>query len=380
MAEDTGQERTERATPKRLREARERGQVARSRELNTALVMLAGAGVLMAAGGDMAAGALALMREGLSLHGADLQTPQAMVARLADALGAGFLAVTPLLAAVTLAAALAPLAVGGWVFSSKAVAFRAEKLDPVKGLKRIFSAQGLMELVKALVKFALVGSVAVGALWWEADAVLGLAAQALGPAMAHAGLIFTQVFLLLSASLLLIAAVDVPFQLWNHARQLRMTRQELKDELKETEGRPEVRSRIRQIQRRMAEQRMMAEVPKADVVVTNPTHYAVALRYDEARHRAPVVVAKGADLVAQRIRLVAQGAGVPVVELAPLARALYASTDLGREIPAALYVAVAHVLAYVYQLRSARAAGAPEPPPPAEVPVPEDLARAAPGR
>ncbi|HHQ42257.1 MAG TPA: flagellar biosynthesis protein FlhB, partial [Chromatiales bacterium] len=305
--------------------------------------------------------------------------PEALLARLADALAAGYLTAAPLLVVAVVAAVAATLAVGGWVFSGQAVAFRPEKLDPVKGLKRIFSVQGLVELVKAVAKFALVLAVAVATLAWEAPEILGLADEPLPAALAHAGRLFATTFLLLAAALVLIAAADVPFQIWNHARQLRMTRQEVKDELKDTEGRPEVRSRIRQIQRQLAQQRMMAEVPKADVVVTNPTHYAVALRYEEGRRAAPVVVAKGADLVALRIRALAREAGVPVLELPPLARALYRSTDLGREIPAALYVAVAQVLAYVYQVRAARAAGAPEPPPPAEVPVPEDLAGPAPG-
>ncbi len=380
MAEETGQERTERATPKRLREARERGQVARSRELGSAALLITGAATLLAAGGHMGERTAALMREALSLRGAELGRPQAMLERLADALAAGYLTAAPLLVVAVVAAVAATLAVGGWVFSAQAVAFRPEKLDPVKGLKRIFSAQGLVELLKAVAKFGLVLAVAIATLAWEAPEILGLAGEPLPAALAHAGRLFAMTFLLLAAALALVAAADVPFQIWNHARQLRMTRQELKDELKETEGRPEVRSRIRQIQRQMAQQRMMAEVPKADVVVTNPTHYAVALRYEEGRRAAPVVVAKGADLVALRIRALAREAGVPVLELPPLARALYRSTELGREIPAALYVAVAQVLAYVYQLRAARAAGAPEPPPPAEVPVPEDLAGPGGGR
>ena len=379
MAEETGQERTERATPKRLREARERGQVARSRELGSAALLTTGAATLLLAGGHMGERTAALMRDALSLRGAELGSPEALLARLADALAAGYLTAAPLLVVAVVAAVAATLAVGGWVFSGQAVAFRPEKLDPVKGLKRIFSVQGLVELFKAVAKFALVLAVAVATLAWEAPEILGLADEPLPAALAHAGRLFATTFLLLAAALVLIAAADVPFQIWNHARQLRMTRQEVKDELKDTEGRPEVRSRIRQIQRQLAQQRMMAEVPKADVVVTNPTHYAVALRYEEGRRAAPVVVAKGADLVALRIRALAREAGVPVLELPPLARALYRSTDLGREIPAALYVAVAQVLAYVYQVRAARAAGAPEPPPPAEVPVPEDLAGPAPG-
>ena len=379
MAEETGQERTERATPKRLREARERGQVARSRELGSAALLTTGAATLLLAGGHMGERTAALMRDALSLRGAELGRPEALLARLADALAAGYLTAAPLLVVAVVAAVAATLAVGGWVFSGQAVAFRPEKLDPVKGLKRIFSVQGLVELFKAVAKFALVLAVAVATLAWEAPEILGLADEPLPAALAHAGRLFAMTFLLLAAALVLIAAADVPFQIWNHARQLRMTRQEVKDELKDTEGRPEVRSRIRQIQRQLAQQRMMAEVPKADVVVTNPTHYAVALRYEEGRRAAPVVVAKGADLVALRIRALAREAGVPVLELPPLARALYRSTDLGREIPAALYVAVAQVLAYVYQVRAARAAGAPEPPPPAEVPVPEDLAGPAPG-
>jgi len=368
--QDRAQERTEEATPKRRREARAKGQVARSRELTTFLVMLAGATTLLLAGGLMARQLAGVFRSALQPGRAGLFDAQAMLAVFAAGVEAGLWALAPLFLVVAAAAFLAPLALGGWVFSPQALGFKWDKLDPIKGLKRIFSSRGLMELVKALAKFALVSAVAVWLGWGMLDRLLGLGAAALGPALEAAARLVGWSLLWLSLALVVIAAVDVPFQLWNHARQLRMTRQELRDEFKETEGRPEVKNRIRELQRALAQRRMMAEVPKADVVVTNPGHYAVALRYHRDQAGAPRVVAKGVDRVALRIREVAEAHGVPRVAAPPLARALYYSTELEREIPAGLYVAVAQVLAYVYSLREGG-----EVPPPRDLPIPEDLRR-----
>ncbi|RMG29718.1 MAG: flagellar biosynthesis protein FlhB [Gammaproteobacteria bacterium] len=371
MAEERdGQERTEQPTEKRRRDARRKGQVPRSRELNTVLMLLVASGALLVLGDDMVTQLGQVLQEAFRVDRHDLHRAATVVPALGAALRTGFLGILPFLVLMGVVAVGASLALGGWVFSAEALAFRPEKLDPVRGLKRIFSARGAMELAKALVKFVLVGAVGVLLLrGWFAE-MLGLGSEDVARALAHAGHLLAWGFVLLSASLVLVALFDVPFQLWEHTRQLKMTRQELRDELKDTEGKPEVRSRIRQLQQEAARRRMMEAVPEADVVITNPTHFAVALKYEEQRMKAPRVVAKGRGLVAQRIREIARAHDVPLFSAPPLARALYHTTELDAEIPAGLYLAVAQVLAYVYRLRAtpAHARGGLERP---EIEVPE---------
>lgn len=372
MAEESGQERTEQATSKRLREAREKGQIPRSRELNNMVMMLAASGGLVLLGQGMLNGLLEILRKGLRMEREAALAPDAMTRFLGQLLGDGLFLLAPFFLLMIVAALLGPVVLGGWSFSTEALSLKWERLDPVKGMGRVFSWRGLVELAKALAKFAVVAAVAVALLWSMAGELLGLGFEAYEQAFAHGLSLFLKAFLVLSVALVLIAAADVPFQLWDHARQLRMTRQEIRDEFKETEGRPEVKSRIRRLQREMAQRRMMQEVPKADVVITNPTHYAVALRYDQNRMRAPRVVAKGADLIAAQIRGVAAQHRVPVFSAPPLARAIYFSTELNREIPAGLYLAVAQVLAYVYQVKMHVAGGA-RPEPPTDLPVPDEF-------
>jgi flagellar biosynthetic protein FlhB len=288
------------------------------------------------------------------------------------ALGQAGLAVSPFLLVMLITAFAAPIALGGWSFSTEALAFKPDKLDPLQGMKRIFAVRGLVELVKSLAKFLLIGSVGAGLLWHYLPELMGLGRESVESGLAHTGSILSKAFIVLSASLLLIAAVDVPFQLWDHAKNLKMTRQEIRDEHKNTEGKPEVKSRIRQMQRDIAQRRMMQEIPKADVVITNPTHYAVALRYDAAKMSAPVVVAKGVELVASQIRTVAVANKVPLYEAPPLARALYYSTEINHEVPAGLYLAVAQILAYVFQLK-ASVRGGPIPNRPANVTVSDEF-------
>ncbi len=368
MSQQSAQERTERATPKRLKDARSKGQVARSREFNTSGVMLASAAALLMLGERLVARLAELARDALIHERADIfETGYAVVAFAAAGRGA-LEAVAPFLAVTLVAALVAPLAIGGWAFSLKAIAPKLEKLSPLKGLKRVFGARGLMELAKSLAKFAFVGAVAVVLLEGLADDFLALSHQPVMAALRNAVSLIAWSLLILSAPLIVIAAIDVPFQLFQHAKQLRMTRQELRDEHKETDGNPEVKSRIRAVQQEMSRQRMMQDVPKADVVITNPTHYAVALSYDDSTMRAPKVVAKGADLVAGQIRQVARLNGVPLFSAPPLARALFANTRLGDEVPADLYTSVAQVLAYVYQLRDGAAGAVPPSPPDVDVP------------
>jgi flagellar biosynthetic protein FlhB len=349
-------QRTEAPTPKRLQDARERGEVPRSRELTGAAVMLAGAAALLVIGGDMAGRLGDIMRGALSARVLDRDAPQP-AALLGQALFDTGVALAPFLGAVTLAAIAAPAMLGGWVVSGKALVPNAGRLNPFAGLGRMFGTTGLAELLKSLAKFLLVGGAAAAVIAWMFGDMMRLGAMALEPAVRASARLLATAGLVICLPLLVIAAADAPFQAWSHRRRLRMTRQELREELKETDARPEVRSRLRAAQREIARRRMMQEVPAASVVITNPTHYAVALRYEAARMRAPRVVAKGKDLVALEIRRVARDNGVPVFESPALARAIFASTPLYRDVPAALYVAVAQVLAYVYQVGAAGAQG-----------------------
>jgi len=374
MAENpSSEERTEQPTPKRLKDAREKGQVPRSRELNTLAVLMASAAGLLLLGKGMTEQFAHIMQRGFSLEREVVMDPAALTQYLAAGIGDGLLMVAPLFGLLLVAAILGPLGLGGWSFSTKAIAFKFEKLNPIKGLGRIFSVKGLMELAKTLAKFLLVAAASAAILWSQVGELLSLGAEPVERALAHAGTICLWAFLLISSVLILVALVDVPFQLWQHTKQLKMTFKEVKDEHKETEGSPEVKGRIRSIQREMSQRRMMKAVPDADVVITNPTHYAVALRYERDGAGAPRVVAKGADLIALQIRTIAEANGVPVVSAPPLARALYALTELDQEIPAELYVAVAHILAYVYQLDAASGRSDAPPPPPEDLPVPEEF-------
>jgi flagellar biosynthetic protein FlhB len=361
---DQDTERTEHPTARRLEEARKKGQVPRSTELNTAAVVLIAGGGLHFLGRALGSGLYELMRTGLSLTRDQALDDSRAISMFAGSALHAMLACAPILGLTLVAALLAPLAIGGWNLSFGVLAPDFTRLSPATGFARMFSMRGGVELAKAFVKFALVALVAVIFLWLKTGELLGLGAEPTGAAIGHAITLSGHALLALAGALALIAAIDVPWQIFSHMKQLRMTRQEIRDEMKESEGNPEIKGRIRQVQQAMAKRRMMQEVPKADVVVTNPTHFAVALRYDEKRMRAPIVVAKGAEAVAARIRAVATENNVPIFEAPPLARALFRSVDLNREVPANLYVAVAQVLTYVYQLRAAHRAGAVPPTPP----------------
>ncbi len=363
MAESAA-ERTEQATPKRLEEARKKGQVPRSVELSMAAVCIAAAAAIYTLGGGAAAKFAELMRGSLSLRPEQVMSDGVIWPALMDAGCARCIIILPILGATFIAALAAPLAIGGWNFSGEALMPKFSKLNPATGLGRMFSARGSVELGKGIAKVFVVSMIGWVLLKGMTPQMMGLSSEPLHGAIAHSAALAGYALLVLCFGLVAIAAFDVPFQLWQHSRDLKMTREETKEEYKESEGSPETRGRIREAQRALARGRMMQEVPKADVVITNPTHYAVALRYDEARNRAPIVVAKGSDLIAARIREIAAENGVPLVAAPPLARALYRSVELGHEVPAALYVTVAQVLTYVYQLKAAMARGAAPPPPP----------------
>lgn len=374
MAQNSdGQERTEQPTPKREREAREKGQIPRSRELNTVMALLAAAVALMTLGGEMVASLTSMMRQSFTIARDDLFTDGVLLNHLMGNLIEQFWMLLPFMLIMALVAVLSSISLGGWSLSAKAMAFKPEKLNPIKGMSRVFGWRGVLEMFKGLAKFSLVAVVALILLNTMGDRFLGLGREPLLQGLAHTGELLTMALLLLSSVLLLVAAIDVPFQLWDHSRQLKMTMQEVKEEHKQTEGSPEVKGRQRQMQMEMAQRRMMEEVPKADVIVTNPTHYAVALRYDAQKMGAPVVVAKGTELVAARIRALATEHDVPVLAAPPLARALYFSTELGEAVPEGLYRAVAQVLAYVYQLKQGPIYNREGLAPMTELPIPDDL-------
>ncbi|MDH1234764.1 MULTISPECIES: flagellar biosynthesis protein FlhB [Stutzerimonas] len=376
MAEsESGADKSEEPTEKRLRESREKGQLARSRELSTVAVTLGGIGGLLASGGGLAQALMAMMQGTFELSRETLLDEGSMASLL---MGSGLMAleaIMPLLIALLIASIVGPVALGGWLFSAKAMAPKVSRMNPAAGLKRMFSTQALVELLKALGKFLVVLSVALLVLSAYQDDLLSIAKQPLDLAIMHSVEIVGWCALWMACGLIIIAAVDVPFQLWDNKQKLMMTKQEVKDEYKDSEGKPEVKSRIRQLQREAAQRRMMQAVPEADVVITNPTHFAVALKYDGDKGGAPRLVAKGGDFVALKIREIAQEHKVTVLESPALARAVYYSTELDQEIPAGLYLAVAQVLAYVYQLRQYRSGKGRRPDPLNNLPIPPDLRR-----
>lgn len=361
MAEHDDRERTESPTQKRLDEARTKGQVPRSRDLGAAAVVLTG-GLGLYSLGSLAGGRLlSLMHDGLAFSRGDALDNARMLMQFEHAATRGLLAAAPVLGLLLAAAVLAPLIIGGWTFSTQALAPDFSRLNPGSGLARMFSSRGWIELGKSLARFIVVALVAVALLSKQFHSFSGLGTEPTQAAIGHALSLVGTALIALGGALAAIALVDVPLAIWQHHKSLRMSREEIREEYKDTEGSPEIKSRVRRAQQAIARKRMMQEVPRADVVISNPTHYAVALRYDDARMRAPVVVAKGRDLIALRIREIAAEHKVALVEAPPLARALHAGCELGDEIPARLYAAVAKILVYVYQLRTARRHGAPAP-------------------
>ena len=377
MAEDSDLEKTESPSSRRLEQAREEGQTPQSRELMAFLVMAAGAGGLWMFSGWFVRHGENVMRMGLTLDRQEAFDTNALGVNLLALGTEAVMTLAPFFLATIVAALLTPvLLTGGWAFSPKALTFDLTKIDPLKGIKRMISWQSIAEMVKGILKTLLLG----GVVWWviahERDNLFALLSQPLETALPAFGKMLLYAFVGFVAGLAVIALIDVPFQLWRYYAGLRMTKEELRQEMKELEGDPQLKARIRSQQREISRRRMMSEVPKADVVVTNPTHFAVALKYDSAKMGAPQVVAKGMNLVAQKIRELAAENNVPVIELPPLARALHHHVEVGAGVPASLYTAVAEVMAYIYQLNAfmaQSAAGLLPPTPPVAVAVPEGL-------
>ena len=374
MAEESDLERTEPASQRRLEQAREGGQVPRSAELSTFAVLMAAGGGFVWMGAALVETLAEVMRAGLTLDHAAAFDVARLGARFYDGAAAALLGFAPWFLLVAAVGILAPTLIGGWLFTFRPLQPDLSRLGPARGVGRMFSRHGLIESGKALLKIAAIGAVAASAVWADRAEIATLLSEPLQPGLAHLGRLLGATFLIVAGALALIAALDVPLRLWAHARQLRMSRDEVRAELRETEGDPLVKVRIRALQREMTRRRMMLEeVPRADAVVTDPGRCAVALRYAEDTMRTPQVVARGALRVAERIVDLARANDVPVLDAPALARALLARAAVGRDVPAPLYDAVADVLAWVYQLRRFRTTGGERPREPGALQVPPEL-------
>ena len=376
MAEsESGAEKSEDPTEKRKQDSRKKGEIARSRELNTLAVVLAGTGGLLTFGGALGQRVMQVMHKNFSLPRELLLDERYMAVSLLQSAQMAGDALIPLFMVLLIAAIVGPVALGGWVFSMEALAPKFSRMNPLSGLKRMFSMKSLVELLKALGKFTVVLMVALIVLSRARLELIAIASEPLEMAILHSMQVVGWSALWLACGLIIIAAVDIPFQIWDSKQKLKMTKQEVRDEYKDTEGKPEVKGRMRQLQREMAERRMMSAVPEADVIITNPTHFAVALKYDAEQGQAPVLLAKGGDFLALKIREIGTEHQITLLESPALARAVYYSTEVDEEIPAGLYMAVAQVLAYVYQLRQYHAGKGKKPDLFKDPEVPADLRR-----
>jgi flagellar biosynthetic protein FlhB len=377
MAEENqGDEKTEQPTGKRLEEARKKGQIARSRDFNAILILLGTAAAFLMYGQRLATHFINLMRESFEFNADLFRTTSITLERLFYLSQYGIKAVLPILIMIFILAFTAPLMVGGWIFSRSSMSPKFSRLNPITGFARMFAIKGLVEMFKAFLKVILVTSVSILVLKTHIPMLLALGHAPVDVAITEGTYIVIKAFALITASLIVIALIDVPYQIYQHNKGLKMTKQEVKDEYKNSEGKPEVKQAIRRAQMEMSRRRMMSEVPKADVVLTNPTHYAVAISYKNKKSKAPIVVAKGKDLIAFQISKIADENKVPIIVVPPLTRAIYFSTKLNKEIPRGLYVAVAQVLAYIFQLKNTQQYDY-KPSILQDVPIPPDLARAA---
>lgn len=370
------QDKTEQPTPRKLAKSREQGQVVRSRELSTAVILMGGGLALLGLGHFMVDKLSANMYHAFTMERSAIYDDNFVLSFLLGALGQLLTALAPFCLIILALTLIGGILVGGWIFSVEALHFRSDKLNPIKGLKRMFSMHALIELAKALAKFILIALIGCFVIYLQFPYLVELGEQSPNQAIYRALMITMLSFLLVGSGMILVGLFDVPYQVWRHLKQLMMTKQELKDELKETEGRPEVRGKLRTLQQKFSSSRMLEQIQSADVIVTNLTHHSVAIRYDVSNSGAPIVVAKGQDLIAMKIREAGQQHSVPMASTPPLARALYYSCELEQEVPEGLYVAVAQVLAYVYQLNEYQSGKTTDKPTLADnLPIPDEYQR-----
>ena len=374
MAEDSGQERTEEPTDKKISESRKKGQVARSKELGTTFVLIFSAIALLLYGPSIAKGLYNIMGRGLSLNRNETYDTTKMFSVWEEMFSELFFPMAMFVFIISIAGIVGNTLLGGFNFSWQAAAPKASKMSPFKGIKRMLGPQAAIELLKSILKFVLVAGFAILLIQFFFYDILRLSVEQVPNSVVHALEILAWMFLALSCTMIIISAIDAPYQSYNHHKQLKMTLQEVKDEYKNSEGDPQIKARIRRTQREMSQRRMMQDVPDADVVVTNPTHYSVAIKYDTEKAGAPIVLAKGVDEMAMQIRKIAKGNEVPVLESPMLTRSLYHTTEVGEQIPDKLFTAVAQVLAYVFQLKRYQKGRGRKPIELSKnLPIPEDL-------
>ena len=374
MAESDSGEKTEEPTAKKLTDARKKGQIARSKDLGTMFVLVGSGFAMLVMGSSLVEGLSLMMKRLFSLSRREVMDVNAIFNVIANSIP---LVVTPILwifFIIIIAAFIGNTMLGGMSFSWAAMAPKASRLSPAAGFKRMFGVQAAVELIKSILKFFVVFIVAFLLLTGLFEQILGLSLEVMPTNFDHAVNMLLWMFLTLALSIGIIAVIDAPYQVWNHTRQLKMTKQEVKDEHKNTEGNPEVKGRIKRTQYEMSQRRMMGEVPNSDVVITNPTHYSIALKYDADVGGAPKLVAKGIDEMAMHIRTIAKENGVEIVQSAALARSLYYTAEIDQDIPEELYAAVAQVLAFIFQLNEHKKGRARKPIPIAkELPIPEEF-------
>lgn len=371
--DDSSQEKTEEATPRKLDKAREDGQIPRSKELTTSAILIGGTLSLMIFGPGMTKALQEVLRSNFALERKAIFDPNTLIAHLVSSFEVALISIMPIFLIVMVAAIVGPIALGGWLFSAKSLAPKLNRIDPLGGMKRMFSAKSLVELIKAIGKVLVVIASAYVVFLALKPTILGLAFEGVERGMAHSVELALWAAIVVSCSTIVIAAIDIPFQIYDNSKKLKMSKQEVKDEMKDTEGKPEVKGKIRQMQQQMSQSRMMQAVPDADVVITNPTHYSVALRYDPEKMDTPILVAKGVDFMAMKIREIAKANDIEFVEAPMLARAVYHTTEAEQPIPQGLYVAVAQVLAYIFQIREYRKGRAERPVLTKNLPIPEDM-------
>ncbi len=374
-AKENSQEKTEQATERRLKELRDQGSVSRSRELNNMIGLFGGVVFFYFFSDNLFSQLIDIFRDNFQLERKQVFDPSFLFSQLQALSLSFFYVLFPLFVLLVICALSGNLLIGGWLFSFKIISPKLERINPVAGFQRIFSMRSLNELIKSLLKFLLLCVFTVFCFSIFKEDLIRFLDMDTEQAILKSFHLLWMAAVILLIPMIVIAMIDVPFQLWHHAKESKMSKSELKEEYKETEGKPEIKQKIRQLQQRLARSRMMADVPKADVIITNPDHYAIALKYNKKEMDAPILLAKGMDLVAEKIREVAKENRIPLVAAPPLARALYYSVDIGGEIPRGLYVAVAQVLAYIHQLSLYFRGQSQKPVLPKDWEIPEELRR-----
>jgi len=355
MAEnEDGSEKTESASSKKLEDARKKGNLPRSKDLSSALLLIIAAATIYGTGAYLAQDLEKVFRFNFVIDREDIFHYGRMIFHLYSSIVSVMNSMVVMMAILAVAGIIGSIGLGGLNFAWEPLLPKLSKMNPITGLKRMFSVQSLVELLKSIAKVTLVGAVATMVIYHFLEETLGLTFQSIQLAIAHGVSMVIWSFVFIALALALIAAIDVPFQIWTHKEKLKMTKQEVKDEYKQQEGDPQVKGRIRQLQQQAAMNRMMTDVPEADVIITNPSHFSVALKYDQDGGKAPVMLAKGADFMALKIREVGNHYDIPVIQSPALTRAIFHHTEIGEEIPQGLFQAVAQLLAYVYQLKNVK--------------------------